>query len=70
MYKYQAVILDEQRYEAPKKYIRVITDKKLHYNDIVTGSDGEIILANRKEGTHKTMRINNNKYYFGEGEDF
>ena len=33
-------------------------------------SDGEIILANRKEGTHKTMRINNNKYYFGEGEDF
>ena len=33
-------------------------------------SEGEIILANRKEGTHKTMRINNNKYYFGEGEDF
>lgn len=41
MYKYQAVILDEQRHEAPKRYIRVITDKKLHYNDIVTGSDGK-----------------------------
>ena len=32
--------------------------------------DGEIIIANRREGTHKKLRINNGKSYVGQERDY
>lgn len=33
-------------------------------------SDGCMLIANRHEGTHKRLRIEGNKYYLGNGEDY
>lgn len=63
---YPAALLSSQYEQVVSQFIRALCA----VGDARNYSDGEIILANRKEGTHKTMRINDNKYYFGEGEDF
>lgn len=63
---YPAALLSSQYEQVVSQFVRALCSA----GDARNYSDGEIILANRKEGTHKIMRINDNKYYFGEGEDF
>ncbi len=63
---YPASLLSTQYEQVVSQFVRAACAA----GDARNYNDGEIILANRKEGTHKVIRINDNKYYFGEGEDF
>lgn len=62
---YPVSLLSTQYEQVVSQFVRAMCA----VGDARNYSDGEIILANRKEGTHKVIRINDNKYYFGK-EDF
>lgn len=63
---YPAVLLSSQYEQVVTQFVQALCATgvaKDYY-------DGEIIIANRHEGTHKKLRINNEKYYVGKERDY